>query len=518
MVVIKESTLKQPVNEVFSGTAAEIVKKQAVHTYIIMPFNKSAYTVFDRDALMDGFNADPNENKSDVTDCDAIVAHIKNSNNFDWSWNFEDADNSKPAEFVGSLKGCIKDMVLRLDKENNQKNKYTAISRMYNMMEPDKLQNVVASANAFPAVEFLNKQGIEVETASQRFLNEHMDSSWRLTDPRFQTVYFVAKDDDPGRPVDHEVEYEKQHELVQNMIDNLKVKCWTVSVERGYVEGIQLVIKNRLFKEFEGDAKQAVRSLFGDKYSSVCTALATIANNNEEDIMNKLYLSPVKINSVFSLMGFARSYNNGKYENIPSNDREANIIALDEMEDDEDHFYEVIWDCLAERDADTITNQVINPLMTEHGWKMYGINDIDMNTLEEDVPVSPDTVKAMAPKTPGTNGDIGNGPGKLLFGEGDSNWTTLEWKSSMSIGQRTAKTTGIHDHRFGANAFDHLIKDGMDPQKFYEMRTKWRSYPLAAIAYDMDFAAQYVNDYMSKVGINPAQVEGGESATWSIRA
>ena len=511
--MIESTTLKQPVNEVFSGTACEIVKKEAVHTYIIMPLNKSAYTVFDRDVLMDGFNAEPEENGPDVTECDAVVAHIKNNNGTDWTWNFEEPDLEKPAEFTGSLKGCIRDLVQRLNKENGQENKYTVIARIYNMMEPDKLQNVLASATAFPAAEFLSKQGIELETSSQRFLSENMDSNWRLTDPRFQTVYFVVKDTDPDRPVDHEVEYEKQHELVENMIGNLKVKCWTVSVERCYIEGIQLVIKNRL-KEFEGDAVRAVKELFGDRYSSVCTALATIANNNEEDIMKKLDLSLVKINSVFSLMGFARSYNNGRYENIPSDDREANAIALDEMNDQEDHFYETIWDCLAEREANIVWNSVVNPLITRHGWKMSGMDNIGSDTIEEDVPVSPDMVKSIAgQKTQETNGDIGNGPGKLLFGEGDSNWTTLEWQSAMSIGQRTAKSIEISERMFGETELNFLVKDGMDPLKLYEMRTLWKSHPLLAIAYDMDFAAQFVSDYMGKCGITAGEVEGGEYGT-----
>ncbi len=504
---------KQSLNEVFLGAAAEIVKKEAVHTYIIMPLNKSAYTVFDRDTLMDSFNAKPDENKSDMTDCDAIVAYIKNDVGEDWTWNYEETNLEKPAQFIGSLKGCIRDLVQKLDKENGQKNKYTVISRMYIMMEPDKLQNVVASANAFPAAEFLNKQGIELETASQRFLSEHMDSNWHLTDPRFQTVYFTVNDVDPDRPVDHEVEYEKQHEFVSNLIEKLVAKCWLVSVERGYIEGIQLVIKNRLFADFEGDAKRAVLNVFEDKYSTICKALATIANNNETDIMEKLDLSLIKINSIFSLMGFAQSYRDGKYDDIPE-DREADEIALDEMDDYENHFYETIWDCLSEREANVIANTVINPLTTQRGWKIFGINDLDADTLNEDEQeVSPDLVKSMAPSNSNTPAQAATAPSRLLFGEGDSDWTKLKWKSFMSIGLRTAKTIEITERMFGGADLNYLIKDNTDPYKFNDMRTKWKSYPLLAIAYDMDFAAQYVNDYMKSVGINPGQVEGGEFGT-----
>ena len=501
------ANLKQPLHEVFLGAATEIIKKDSVRTYIIMPLNRTTYTVFDRDTLMDCYNADADGDASETADCDAVVASIKCQNGSDWNWGFTEPDPEKPVEFTGSLKGCLRDMVQRLDDENGQQNRYTVIARMYNMMDPEQLQTVVSGAVAYPAAEFLARQGIELETASQRFLSENMDGNWKPTDARFGTVCFYTDDAkvDPEHPVDHAEDAQNQAAVAKQLIGELHVKCWNVSVENGYYDGVQLVVKNRLNEDFDGDAALAVHETAGDGYSSVCQTLATIANNNETDIMKRLQLSPVKINSVFSLMGFARSYQNGKYVNIPNN-READMIALDEIGDEEDHFYEVVWETLSEREALVITTSLVEPLVSRHNWTIWNGNAVHEDT-PKDIQVSQNTVNTIA-------NDVQKGT-KLLFGGGDGSetWTRLEWQSSMSVGQRTAKSIEVTERMFGETELNFLVKDGMDPLKFYELRKEWKAHPLLAIAYDMDFAAQYVSDYMNKVGVTSGQVGGGEYGT-----
>ena len=501
----------------FSTTAMKIVKNEHVHTYVIMPLSKSAYTVFDRDTLLDSFNAEPREDDPEMTDYDAVVARINGKKGgFDWEWFFEEPDKEKPFEFSGSLKGCLKDIVQRLDLENGQSNRYTVVARMYNMMAPEQMRDVVSAAEAYPAADFLAKQGIELETASQRFISENIENNWRPSD--FSLVYFLADDSksDPERPVDHAAENGKAAEVATRLAQTLNLRCWRIAVEPGYFDGVQLVVRNvKSLPEFNesGDAKTAVVKLFGDRYSSVCRALASIANENEEDIMKELRLSPVKINSVFSLMGFAKSYQNGKYVGIPA-DREADEIALDEIDEYEDHFYEVIWDCLAAREANVIMAEVVNPLVATYGWKVDRGESEEVNELNEGASeVNPATVQSLA--SANTDRPATAASNRLLFGgEGDNrNWTKLKWQSAMGVGQRTAKSIAISERMFGSNELNYLIKDGMDPYKFNETRTQWRSHPLAAIAYDMDFAAQYVNDYMDKAGVRPGDVEGGEFGT-----